>query len=129
MTPKTDVRKCDIRSSTGFNSRKTREIKFFAVSHKPDGRIDLSVLAERAANADAQLVRVSTGLKAFDRFTIDMSEADARRLYEILHRKFQGGELLREAVHGLAQGVGSSLLEALHRSTAVPKALPGTETP
>lgn len=119
MTPKIDVRKSDIRSSTGFNSRKTREIKFFAVSHKPDGRIDLSVVAERASNADAQLARLCNGQKAFDRFTIEMPEADARRLYEILHRKFQGGELLRGAVHGFAQGVGSTLLEALHSSTDV----------
>ena len=129
MTPIIDVRKSDFRSSTGFNSRRTRAIKFFSVSHKPDGRIDLSLVAERASNAASQLVRVGKGRTAFDRFTIDMPEADARRLYEILHHKFQGGELLREAVHGLAQGVGSSLIEALHRSTAVPKALPGTETP
>ena len=102
-----------MRCSKGFNSRQKRVIRDFSISHNSDGTIGLSLLADRAENAEAQAVRVRNGRRMFDRFEIEMAEAEARRLYANLHRKFQGAELARDAVRGAAEGFGRGVAAAL----------------
>jgi len=101
-----------MRCSKKFNSRERRAVREFGVSHNSDG-ITLALIADRAANETAQSFRARSGRKLFDHFEIEMTEDDAKRLHAILHRKFFGTELVREAVRGLAEGLGRSLGDAL----------------
>ena len=107
-----------MRSSKGFNSRQMRVVRDFCLSNIADGQVSLLFLADRAQNAEAQEARVRSGRRQFDRFEIEMTEDEARRLYAFLHRKFQGAELAREAVRGVAEGFGRGVAAALFGSAA-----------
>lgn len=107
-----------MRSSKGFNSRQMRVVRDFCLSNIADGQVSLLFLADRAQNAEAQAARVRSGRRQFDRFEIEMTEDEARRLYAFLHRKFQGAELAREAVRGAAEGFGRGVAAALFGSAA-----------
>lgn len=107
-----------MRSSKGFNSRQMRVVRDFCVSNIADGQVSLFFLADRAQNAEAQAARVRSGRRQFDRFAIEMTEDEARRLYAFLHRKFQGSELAREAVRGAAEGFGRGVAAALFGPSA-----------
>jgi hypothetical protein len=124
-----------MRCSKKFNSRERRAVRDFCISHNSK-EITLALIADRAANETAQAFRVRSGRKLFDSFEIEMTEDDARRLHAILHRKFFGTELLREAVRGVAEGFGHSLGEALlnprnigSQSPSIPERMKPAELP
>lgn len=92
-----------MRSSKAFNSRQMRAIESFAVSHQDGGGVSVVLLARKERPAR----------RSFDRFFLDLDEADAKRHYLILGRKFATNPLVAQVAtalaHGVGIGVGSSL--------------------
>ena len=117
-----------MRCSKWFNARQTRTVRDFCVSLGPEGLVGLSLLADRAENSESQATLGRSGRRQQDHFAIEMSEAEARKLYEALHRKFGMVDLVRESVQGVAQGVGAALVNRLLSPLAAihttPAALP-----
>lgn len=98
-----------MRCSKWFNARQTRAVRDFCVSHGPQGLFGLLLLADRAENSESQATLGRSGRRQHDHFAIEMSEAEARKLYEALHRKFgkrKGEE--EEASHVTPSGLATA---------------------
>lgn len=100
-----------MRSSKAFNSRQTREIQHFAVIHQDGGAISLNLAAPRER----------PGRRSFDRFVIEMDEAEAKRLYLILGRKFATNPLVAQGMQSFCQGVGMAVGKSLLESSREPQ--------
>ena len=103
-----------MRASRGFNARKLRQIRDFAVSQRADGSAVIYLRANRAEDPAAQAALEQTGRRAFDRLTIELSREDIDKLDRVLGLN----RLARELVRGMAQGVGSGVVAALTKSAA-----------
>lgn len=103
-----------MRASRGFNARRLRQIRDFAVSHRADGSAVLYLRAARAEDPAAQAALEQTGRRAFDSLTIELSREDIEKLDRILGLS----RLSRELVRGVAQGLGSGVVAALTKSDA-----------
>ncbi len=76
--------------SRAFNSRTMRAVKDFSVSTLGSNRgIEFVLLSERAADPEAQKLRIRQGRRVYDHFVIEMSDEVAKRVYAILHRKYE----------------------------------------